>query len=339
MFRFIAIIIALCLAIDNDCCACTSMVVSARKTSTGRPLLWKHRDTDAENNFIAKVEATDSTLAYIGLFNEGDSLLREAWMGMNEKGFAVMNTASYNLPDYTTELKDAEGLLMARALKQCVDIDDFESLLKSRPIGIRANFGVIDSNGGAAYFEASDLGWVRYEANDAPEGYLIRTNYSMSGPDGVGRGYIRYQTAQKLTNEHKGLFAPEDFTEGLSRQFYHSLIGRDLSNDSIIFNMDFIPRPISKASLVISSDSTGEMFMWGCLGYPPCGVSQRATLDFIPEDFLPDSEWKSKACEESDGHFRQAVPTNVGGDNLYIDMNRLRPFIEDAINRSNSNLK
>lgn len=326
-----------------DASGCTSMIISAERSSTGRPLLWKHRDTDADNNFIARVEATDSTAAYVGLFNAGDSLLAEAWMGMNDRGFGIMNTASYNVEAHESDLVDREAAIMTEALKCCGSVEDFEQLLERlpKPLGVQANFGVIDSRGGAAYFETSDRRWKRFDVAESPDGYLIRTNFSISGTEGEGRGYVRYATAEKLAREHQGRFKASDLTEGFSRQFYQSALGRDMAEDSIVVNMDFIPRPISTASLVIEGVNDGmqpeDITMWGCLGYPPCGISKRVTMSQIPEDFLPDVQWRSPACDESAERYRRAVPQRFGGDNSYLDMTVLRPIIRECILESSLN--
>lgn len=333
MFRILFLAAVLAGAIE--CLACTSMIISAERSASGRPLLWKHRDTDADNNFIARVEPTDTTFGYIGLFNAGDSLLAEAWMGMNDHGFAVMNTASYNLAPHESNLTDREALLMSEALRRCATVDEFERLLDElpKPLGVQANFGVIDAQGGAAYFETSDRTRTRFDVADAPCGYLIRTNHSASGARGEGRGYVRYATAEYLASRHEEPFTPADLTDGFSRQYYHSLLGRDCSGDSIVINVDFIPRPISTASLVVEgivdTISTDAMRMWGCLGYPPCAVSRWITFDEIPADFLPSGpQWRSAACDEAFRLYRTAVPAAIGGDNPYIDMTILRPIIE-----------
>jgi hypothetical protein len=70
-----------------------------------------------------------------------------------------------------------------------------------KPLGVEANFGVIDANGGAAYYETANYKFEKFDANDptvAPDGYLIRTNYSFSGEENKGLGYIRYATAADL---------------------------------------------------------------------------------------------------------------------------------------------
>lgn len=327
--KLLALIAVVALAASDAWC-CTSMIVSAEKSASGRPLLWKHRDTDADNNFLARVEPTDSTAGYVGLFNAGDSLLAEAWMGMNDLGFAIMNTASYNVAPHESDLTDQEAKVMTEALKRCATVDDFEALLGRlpKPLGVQANFGVIDGEGGAAYFETSDRSWVRFDVADAPEGYLIRTNHSLSGEAGKGRGYVRYAAAEHLAADHQGLFTPATFADGFSNSFYHGLLGRDFADDDIIVNIDFIPRPISTASLVVEGVvpgmDAGQIRIYGRLGYPPCAESRWVTLADIPAGFGPDSKWRSPACDEAFSRFRSAVPQNIGGDNPYLDMRKLR---------------
>ena len=100
---FISLLLAALLSLAESAEACTSMLVSGAYSRSGRPMMWKHRDTGAEDNFIERKAATDSTIGFVALYNGGDSLLREAWMGVNDRGFAIMNTASYNLAPDTTD--------------------------------------------------------------------------------------------------------------------------------------------------------------------------------------------------------------------------------------------
>ncbi len=325
--------------------ACTSMIVSAGASASGRPLLWKHRDTGADNNFLQRIEAQDGNYGYVGLFNAGDSLYREAWMGMNDAGFAIMNTASYNLAPDTTDFKDREAIVMTEALRRCATVDEFEQLLQilPKPLGVQANFGVIDANGGAAYFETDDWTWTRYDVKDEPSGVIIRTNYSFSGEEGEGYGYIRYNTAEMLTREavaNKSV-TPELITEGLSRSFMHSLLGRDFiaEGDRYAVNCDFIPRDISTSSIVVEGVAPGqpvdEMVMWAILGYPPCGAVERVTLTEIPAGFLPHgSDFRSPACDEAMKLRETTFPFAGGSGPDYIDFDVLRPIMEDMHTRS-----
>ena len=301
-------------------------------------MLWKHRDTGADNNFLMRVEPTKDEIGYVGLFNGGDSLLREAWMGMNDAGFAIMNTASYNLMPDTAKFKDQEGVVMAKALKSCRTVADFEKMLADlpKPMGVQANFGVIDSEGGAAYFETDDYSYRRFDVENNPDGILIRSNYSFSGEDGTGYGYVRYNTADSLIyNElHNGRrITPELFTEGLSRSFYHSLIGRDMYMDDIVVDQDFIPRNISTSSIVIEGvnhgDNAQDMVMWAALGYPPCASVMPVGLNAIPQGFGPEgSGWRSHACDEAMELRRKAIPYPGGSGPRYLDMRELRKINE-----------
>lgn len=121
-------------------------------------------------------------------------------MGMNDAGFAIMNTVAYNLPANAPSWIDREGYVMAEALQTCRSVDDFARLLDSlpKPMGVRTNFGVIDADGNGAYFETDDYKYVRYDLRDAQGGVMIRTNYAYSGTPDEGKGYIRHQNVVDL---------------------------------------------------------------------------------------------------------------------------------------------
>ena len=208
---------------------CTSAVVSGRVTPDGRPLLWKHRDASDLNNRIVHFEAEGGKLEFVGLVNGVDTMANEVWAGYNTSGFAIMNTASYNLKNDTSSLSDREGVVMKQVLGECRTVEDFARLLDSlpRPIGVEANFGVVDALGGAAYFEVNSYEVFRYDVKDSPDGYLLRTNYSVSGRPNEGYGYVRYDNAARLfsraTSERS--ITPEWITGICSRSFYHTLLG------------------------------------------------------------------------------------------------------------------
>lgn len=333
---FLPLLLLLFFAADTAF-ACTSMIVSGNASADGRPILWKHRDTGADNNFLARVEPKDGSIGYVGLFNGGDSLLTEAWMGMNDAGFAIMNTASYNLAPDTAAVKDREGVVMALALSRCTTVDEFAALLESlpKPMGVQANFGVIDAHGGAAYFETDDFKFTRFDVADSPSGVIIRSNYSFSGEPEKGYGYIRYDNASALASDaiNTRSVTPQLLTEGLSRSFYHSAIGRDCSLDQVAVNQDFIPRDISTSSIAIEGINEGmeptEMLMWANLGYPPCGITQKVTLTEIPEGFRAQGpEWRSPACDEAMKLRLTTFPFEGGSGKKYIDFRRLNPINE-----------
>ena len=331
------------------CCCyiypCTSAIVSGQLTRDGRPMMWKHRDTGTEHNFITRVEPTDSQIGYIALFNGGDSLLTEAWTGMNDAGFAIMNTASYNLMPDTCKLADREGEVMKLALQQCRTLADFEHLLDTlpKPMGVQTNFGVIDCNGDAAYYETDDHTYRRFLLADEPSGILFRANYSTCGEDGCGYGYIREKNAREQLAEAiaRKNITPEMFTEGLSCRYYHSLLGHDYtdSDEQWLIDQDFIPRRSSAASIVIEGRTSGEpveaMTMWTVLGYPPVSHVVPATITDIPSELQPTEEgMRAKACNEAVARKSEVFPLTYGNGSHYLSLPTVKKYAAEQRNLS-----
>lgn len=330
----------MCCVVVGEIAACTSAIVSATLTANGRPLLWKHRDASDLDNKVEKIVPENGGYEYVALFNATDTLCLQAWAGYNSTGFAVMNTASYNLKADTVTVMDKEGLLMSRALASCATVDDFERLLASspKPLGVEANFGVIDAEGNAAYFETGNYSYRRFDV----AGYMIRTNYSKSGREDEGYGYIREQNAEKLFEpyvESKSV-TPAVLTETLSRSFYHSLIDKDFAADTVewVVDRDFIPRYSSSASVVIEGVNPGDnplaTTMWTVLGYPPCGVVEPAWLfdGGVPDCLRADSAtWKAPACERANELKREVFPIRRDNGQNYLNIKKL-----SDISRKNS---
>ena len=325
------------ISVTQDCEACTSMIVGAKASANGRPLLWKHRDTGTEHNFVDTV-CRPGQYRYVALYNGGDSLRAEAWMGMNDTGFGIMNTASYNLAPDTAKLVDQEGVVMTKALAHCRTVADFAHLLDTlpRPMGVQANFGVIDAYGEGAYFETNDNGYKAYYLKDTEDDILMRTNYSFSGNDTTGYGYVRYDNLCHLaeTPIKERNLTPEFFTEEVSRSFYHSRLGRDVLCDSArwAYDMDFIPRRISSASIVIEGVAEGQnpqdAIMWTVIGYPPCSHVRAVTVDSVPAELRPTAPgWRSPACNEVLKAKYKAFPEYRPANKSYIDMDYLRSII------------
>ena len=269
---------------------CTTAVVSGKATDDGRPLLLKNRDADALQNKL--VYFFDGKYRFIGLVNSEDKDNKDVWCGFNAAGFGIMNSASYNLKiNDTTTITDLEGRIMKLALETCATLKDFEKLLNDlpKPLGVEANFGVIDANGGAAYYETDNFKFIKYDANDpsvAPNGYLIRTNYSVAGEDNKGYGYIRYATASELfENQTKeGKLSFEFLINDVPRCLIHSFTKTDLrkslpaneSEANYIFFRDYIPRHSSSAAIVVQgvreNESPSLTTMWTILGFPLTSV-------------------------------------------------------------------
>jgi hypothetical protein len=275
-----------------DIQACTTAIITGKATPDGRPILWKHRDASDYQNKLMFFK--DGKYEYIGLVNTGDKAGDEVWAGCNSAGFAIMNSASYNLAaNDTTKAKDREGIVMKLALKTCESVADFEKMLTDlpKPLGVEANFGVIDAKGGAAYFETGNYLFTKIDANDptvAPFGYLIRTNYSFTGPIDDGYGYIRYSTAENLFDQARamGNLTSEFILQDVSRSFRHSLLQTDLEEIAnhchenqikFVHFEDFIPRFSSTAAFLVQGVKPGESpdfcTIWTILGFPLCSVA------------------------------------------------------------------
>ena len=273
--------------------ACTVAVISGKYTVDGRPLLWKNRDTWAVNNQI--MYFNDGTYSFVGLVNSKDTTGKSVWIGVNSKGFAIMNSASYNLNiGDTIKQSGLEGRIIKEALATCATIEDFEALLNNmgNPTRLEANFGVIDGNGGAAMYELGNFSFVKFDANDptvAPFGYIIRGNYSFTGSFGPeSSGYIRYNTVNQLfynamaTNSFDAQFIMQDVSRGLK----HSLMNIDLYDEysdipqntpTFAFFHDFIPRRSSASACVVQGvmpdENPENALMWAAVGFPLTSIA------------------------------------------------------------------
>ncbi len=326
---------------------CTSAIVAASANPSGRPLLWKHRDTSAVDNKVEYVAPAGRSFGYVALFNASDKDLREAWMGMNDAGFAVMNTASYNIKDDRVPAKkmDKEGILMTKALQTCRTVDDFARLLDSypRPMGVEANFGVIDACGNGAFFETNNHSYVRFDLSERPDGVLVRTNYSHSGRSNEGYGFIREANANCLLRPYveERSVSPEVLTEVVSRTFYHDLKKKDytLGEEQWVIDQDFIPRYKSTATIAIEGcrpvehlDSVNPWFvaeeyiMWTGIGYPPVAEIRavRCAEDGVPEDLTGSLPGGHSVLADKAKKMRDEVfPIKGGNGDKYIDMTKL----------------
>lgn len=256
----IFLILLLSVAGLSQAFACTSVIVSAKATTSGKPLMLKHRDTDDQNNSVRFFHG--ERYDFIGLVNS-DSPAGEVWTGTNSAGFSIMNTASYNFRDDTLNIPmDREGEVMYDALSVCATVDDFEAFLNSRPkpMGVEANFGIIDAHGGAAYFEVNNFRWVKYDVNEIEAGYRVVTNFCQSGRREDYKGWERYLIASDvMLNE---------FTADADHRFFFDRISRNAT----VLEGNTIPRKITSASIVIEGvmpeTSPQNVVMWTIIGNP-----------------------------------------------------------------------
>lgn len=205
---------------------CTAAVISPGAGAEGRPMLWKNRDTGELSNRVVFVK--EQPFSYLALVDKQDPSGRICWAGINDAGFAIMNTASYNLPQRSGEAVDQEGYLMAAALRRCRNVADFEAFLKANlgpSLGASTNFGVIDAEGQASVFEVHNHGYVRLEAATAPGRYLFVTNYSRTGQKLEGAGRLRMERADALAALRQPVpFTPREILQVFARDTGHTLL-------------------------------------------------------------------------------------------------------------------
>jgi len=323
--------------------ACTTAIVSGRVTPDGRPLLFKQRDTGTLDNKL--IYFRDGKFQYVGLVNSDDTAGSMIWAGCNSAGFAIMNSLSTNLNGKDKIKGMKNGIIMKKALQSCATIDDFERLLESlpKPMGASANFGVIDANGGAAYFETDNYGFLKFNCNDstvAPFGYMIRTNFSFSGEKDKGHGYIRYKTAEELFSGAEQLenLTVQFILKDVARSLKHSLTRIDLrqlyencSKKPVFVNFrDFIPRVSTSAAVVIQGVKKGESpsltTMWTILGFPLCSVAVPVWVEAgnnLPEVLTADGKEHARLCDLALKLKERCFPIKRGSGQYYLNISEL----------------
>ena len=322
--------------------ACTTAIVSAQASGTGRPMIWKQRDADDGYNRIAYVHG--KKYGFTALFPTSDKDCRNAYAGINEAGFAITNNLSYNLRPESVGVADTRnGELMARALGTCSSLDEFEAILvvEAHPMRFSANFAVIEAFGGAAYFEVSDTAFVRF---DVPKGgYLFRTNFSLSGDPDRGRGFARYATMEEVTaRQARRGFTPGFFLE-TGRTFRNVLTGGDAlqaSRGKYLYEHHFIPRSTTTASIVLEGIAPGGKadsgMLWCAIGYTPCSYAIPvwvAAGERIPSMLTGDAP-ANRLAEELKWSIRP-----LSWDEKYLDVKSLRRILREVRKAERAELK
>ena len=249
MKKFIALLFVVTWSIQAFCC--TSVIISGKVRADGKPVMFKHRDTDHLTNDIQWFQG--EKYSFIGLVNTDEPLTKEVWAGTNSAGFCIMNTATYDLKedDVPAEQMDKEGFLMYRALEICATVEDFEHFIDtlSKPMGVEANFGVIDAQGGAVYYEMDN--WkirAKYDVNEEPSGYRVVTNFTWQGRVEDRKGVDRYEKACAILSETSIPIA----------EWGHDFLINNISRSGAP-----ILRDITTAAIVFENG-----IMWASLGQP-----------------------------------------------------------------------
>jgi len=282
--------------------ACTSMLISGRRTPDGRPLLLKNRDTDNLRNYVLSMQG--EKYRFMGMCADENTRHSRIWSGHNEAGFAIINTAAYNLngegTDHSTVITSKkrqgvrlydEGYIMRQALAKCASLQEFEQLLDTvSHVDLNTNFGVIDAQGNGAYYEVGNSGdldrftarYLKYDVNDttiAPEGYLIRTNFGLSGIREKDSGVCRFMAISEYMAAQSDFDARRFITE-IPRLLRHGLTHLDLRDYAPANHetptyfpfRDFIPRYITSCTQLIQGVAPGQdpslCVAWTIVGHP-----------------------------------------------------------------------
>lgn len=334
--------------------SCTTAVVSGKATPDGRPILYKNRDTYSLHSRL--IYSTQGKYSFIGMVNPDDREEKSVLNGHNSAGFAIMNSDSYNI-NYPA-LKEEErqdGEVMRMALETCATLEDFENLLNSlpKPLRLSSNFGVIDANGGAAYYETNNTGFVKYDANDpktAPFGYIIRTNYSFSGKVNDGKGYSRYAQAQELlynaslTND----LTPRFFLQDVSKCLVHGLTKVDLNQykEKFAAFRDFIPRYFTASAVVFQGvkkdESPSLTTAWTVLGSTLGSVTIPLWLNnkhSFPKILTADKQLKTPMDEWATYTKKKIFPIERGEGSDYINVEELHKILPKIYDTENAVFK
>lgn len=315
---------------------CSTVIARGEATVDGRPLLWKNRDTDQLHNKVVYVD--EKPFSYLALVDDDDSSGRVAWAGLNSAGFAICNSVAYNLPAAVGgEMEDLEGMVMADALRTCATADDFGAYLTKRlgaQLGSRTNFCVIDGAGDAEIFEVHNRGFKRIPAADAPERYLVNTNFSRSGTPNKGSGYLRFDRETRvLAQAPGGKLSCPFILQTAARDLGHTLLRhpersswRSLPADTgfFIHTNHTIDRPSTAAVVVIRGVRKGEdpanAVMWVVLGEPVMSV---AVPLWVNAGQVPVPVQSGALCAEALRLKAIARPFAVSEKREYLDLAKL----------------
>jgi len=250
---------------NSDIEQCTAVIVTGTAAKDGRAILMKNRDTGDTQNKPTYVAPTSEHYGY--------TMVNDVWMGINERGLAVMNTAVDALGFGGGGMDNAA--LNRWIIQHCETVSQVCSELNntSGEIGPGKRFGgtcvgVIDRFGYGAFIEISGTGaYARFVVN----GYDSEANHPRnypgyaSGPSGRDQYALDAMNAIKA---QKGVISWEDVAQNVSRYV------RNKEQGSLSFSIDGeISNTGTQAAMVaVSGDQRydGKLnCMWGEYGNPP----------------------------------------------------------------------
>lgn len=338
---FLLLLAIFCLNVQKMA-ACTSVIVSGKATTDGRPLIFKNRDTGTLENRMMVLQG--QRFRYVGLVNTNDTLAEHVWGGHNEAGFAIINTAAYNLNGDEGDT-DGDGILIRKALSLCASVEDFETLLDTiaKPMNVNSNFGVLDAHGCCAYFETGHYKYVKFDVNDptvAPDGYLMRTNFGTTGNHKLDQGVERFCAITDYMNEAigEGKFDATRLITSIPRYFTHGLTKWKMEdfmpateNDVQMFPIsDYITRYSTASAILVQGILPDErpenMVSWTIIGSPMTAVA-------VPVVLLPSGKLPQMLGDDGTGCARlntlsltlkkRIFSLQSGNTKAYIDLSKL----------------
>lgn len=250
---------------NNNFEECTSVIITGTAAKDGRAILMKNRDTGETMNQPIYYPGGGGHFAFI--------MVNWGWMGINERGLAVMNTAVGALAFGGGGLDNGE--LNRWIIQHCETVEEvcFELNNTSGEIGPGKRFGgtcvgVVDRFGNGAFIEISGVGaYARFIV----DGYDSQANHPRHYPGYASGPSGRDQYALDIMGEiyaEKGFISWEDVAQNVSRYV------RNKEQGSSCFSISGeMCRDITQAAMVAVSGDVrydGRLnCMWGEYGNPP----------------------------------------------------------------------
>lgn len=282
---------ALSLFCAPDASACSAIIISGKYTADGKPLMLKTRD-QGEKNFNTNIKFHQR--GPYDFISMGPTpwvvaqKIRSTGGGMNSQGLCMAALTSNSFPDDTLKIKGrSSASIQLYALANCKNIKEFDEYLNSlsQPLAVRFNLGVIDAEGGAAFYEFGNDKWVKYDVNDpkdAPEGWRCCTNFSFSGDEPTQTGVDRYEDCVEIM---KAVRKNADGKYEILPEYLMDRCGRSLvnvrahMNDDTVVSESLVDKGLisywrTSNLLVFQSVAAGTDpkygVMWTALGHPRC---------------------------------------------------------------------
>jgi hypothetical protein len=250
-----------------------------------------------------------------------------------------VNTDTYNQGPCGTS-GDGDGDVMFYALGNYATVDEFQRYLDSTNVIPRRSthcYGVFDAFGGAAIFEAGRDYYVRFNADEALGGVLVRTNYADSGFPSPLTGAERRRRAEEIL-AIPTVVDPSLFLFTIARD----LVTAELDPYPLPFtgSFDGLPTGVisvhhsinryysSSASVLVGASKEGlPAVMWEFLGQPVVAIPIPLWVQAGAVPYACASPTGSELCDFAI-EFKTSVyngPMNLNTFNLSAIMNEFLP--------------